>query len=52
MLSFLRRLTNWELTVQQKCTLFLMGIVVLHVGGLIWIILADWPSNEISGWRF
>ena len=28
-----------------------MAIVVLHVGGLIWIILADWPSNEISGWR-
>ena len=30
-----------ELSVQQKCTLFLFVIAAIHVGGLIWILVSE-----------
>ena len=36
-----------ELSVQQKCTLFLFVIAAIHVGGLIWILVSEDLFDEI-----
>ena len=37
----LRPVLKFELSVQQTCTLFILAIVVLHVGGILWILVTD-----------
>ena len=39
--DYLRQIVKFELTLQEKCTLFIMAIVAVHVGGIIWILIAD-----------
>ena len=36
-----RQTLTFELTVQEKCTLFVFAIVAVHVGGIVWILITD-----------
>lgn len=36
-----KRMRRLDLTVQQKCTIFLFLIAAIHIGGLIWIVIAE-----------
>ena len=39
--DLLRQTVNFELSVQEKCTLFVFAIVAVHVGGIVWILITD-----------
>lgn len=37
----LQKMRRLDLTVQQKCTIFLFMIAAIHIGGLIWIVISE-----------